>query len=77
MKLADLAAGYLETAALLRVRLRQLRQALKSEEDPEERASIRHELAELGAILTQCYELAELTEHYYERGYKRNEKYTL
>lgn len=29
----------------------------------------------LTAMLTQVNELAELTEHYYERGYYRNEKY--
>ena len=77
MKLCELAAGYLETAALLRNRLRQLRQALRTEEDPQKRASLRHSMAQLGTILTQCYELAELTAHYYERGYRRNEKYTL
>lgn len=77
MKLCQLAEGYLETAALLRSRLRQLRQALRTEEDPQERGALRHRMAELGAILTQCYELAELTAHYYERGFKRNEKYTL
>lgn len=77
MKLCELAAGYLETAYLLRTRLRHLRQALKTEPDPENRAAIRHEIAELSSILTQCYDLAELTAHYYERGFKRNEKYTL
>ena len=77
MKLCELSRGYLETAALLKNRLHNVRKALKLEEDPEERAAMRHELAELGAILTQCYDLAELTKRYYERGYKRNDKYTL
>lgn len=34
-------------------------------------------LAELTPILTQMNELAELTAHYYDRGYWRSEKYTV
>ena len=34
-------------------------------------------LAVLTAMQTQCYELAALTAHYYERSFYRNEKYTL
>ena len=32
---------------------------------------------ELTPMLTQMNELAELTAHYYKRGYYRNAKYTL
>ena len=42
-----------------------------------ERAALRHEIALLSGIMTQCRELAELTAHYYERGFYRDEKYTL
>ena len=38
---------------------------------------IKRRIAELTPLLTQMNELAELTERYYERGYYRNEKYTL
>ena len=31
----------------------------------------------LQQLLRQSHELADLTGHYYERGYYRNEKYTL
>lgn len=77
MKLAELSAGYLEAAVPLRGRLRTLRAALKCCDDPCRRADLRHEITFLAQILTQCYELAELTAHYYERSYYRNENYTL
>lgn len=77
MKLAELSGGYLSTALLLRERLRTLRQRLRAADCPAERAALRHSIAVLSEIQTQCYELAELTAHYYERGFYRNEKYTL
>ena len=46
-------------------------------EDPEERFRIKRRIGELTPILTQMNELAELTAHYYERGYYRGEKYTV
>lgn len=77
MKLCELSEGYLAAAAPLRNRLRELRKTLAVTDDPETRAALRHEISALSVILTQCYELADLTAHYYERGYTRNEKYTL
>ena len=77
MTLKELSKGYRETGDMLRRRLCALRRRLKTEEDPEIRWHIRREIAELTPILTQMNELAELTERYYERGYWRNEKYTL
>lgn len=77
MKLHELSEGYLQAAQPLRIRLRALRQELKDSEDAAKRAQLRHEIAYLSGILTQCRDLAELTAHYYERGYYRNEKYTL
>ena len=77
MRLAELSEGYLAAALILRVQLRNLRAKLKQAETPQSRAALRHQIASLAQILTQCYELADLTAHYYERGYHRNEKYTL
>ena len=59
----------------LRARLRLLRQTLARTEDPEEIWHLKRRIAELTPMLTQMNELAELTAHYYERGYYRNEKY--
>lgn len=77
MTLTELSVIYEEAAVPLRKRLRELRVLLAQAEDPEEIWHIRRRIAELTPILTQMNELAELTAHYYDRGYYRNEKYTL
>ena len=77
MTLAELSAGYEASAQLLRDRLSLLRKALQKTDDPEEKWHLQRRIAELTPILTQMNELASLTAHYYERGYWRNEKYTL
>lgn len=77
MTLKEISQCYKEAATLLRCRLRQLRQALETAEEPEEVWHLKRRIAELSPILTQMNELAELTEHYYDRGYRHNEKYTL
>ena len=77
MTLKELSRCYEEAAVPLRNRLRELRQMLASAEDPEEIWHIKRRIAELTPMLTQMNELAELTAHYYDRGYHRSEKYTL
>ena len=77
MTLAELSASYEAAAVPLRARLRQLRQLLAAETDPEAVWHLKRRIAELTPMLTQMNELAELTAHYYDRGYYRNEKYTL
>ena len=77
MTLKEMSKCYREAAIPLRGRLKQLRQALAIADDPEEVWHLKRRIAELTPLLTQMNELAELTEHYYERGYYRNEKYTL
>ena len=77
MTMTELSQSYEESAVLLRSRLKCLRQAAARSEDPEELWNLRRRIAELTPILTQMNELAELTAHYYDRGYWRNEKYTV
>ena len=77
MTLTELSRCYEEAAQPLRARLRELRIMLARAEDPEEIWHIKRRIAELTPMLTQMNELAELTARYYERGYYRNEKYTL
>ena len=77
MTLAQMSLEYEASAALLRQRLRLLRQMLAAAQDDEEIWHIKRRIAELTPMLTQMNELAELTAHYYERGYYRSEKYTL
>ena len=77
MTLVELSRCYEEAAVPLRQRLSQLRLALQQSQDPEEIWHLKRRIAELTPMLTQMNELAELTAHYYERGYYRSEKYTL
>ncbi|MBO7184346.1 MAG: hypothetical protein J6V34_00965 [Oscillospiraceae bacterium] len=77
MTLTELSLCYQQAAVPIRNRLRQLRQELAVETDPEKIWKLKRRIAELTPILTQMNELADLTAHYYDRGYYRNEKYTL
>lgn len=77
MTLAELSLCYEAAAVPLRLRLRELRQLLAAAQDPEEVWHLKRRIGELTPMLTQMNELAELTAHYYDRGYYRNEKYTL
>ena len=77
MTLLQMSQQYEAAAVPLRSRLRELRQALAKEEDPEAAWHLKRRIAELTPMLTQVNELRELTARYYERGYYRSEKYTL
>ena len=77
MTLKEMSACYEEAALLLRTRLKQLRQALEQETDPDAIWHLKRRIADLTPMLTQMNDLAELTAHYYDRGYYRSEKYTL
>ena len=77
MTLLELSRCYEAAAVPLRARLKQLRQELGNAPDPEEIWHLKRRIAELTPMLTQMNELAELTARYYEKGYHRNEKYTL
>ncbi len=77
MTLAELSVCYEAAAVPLRQRLARLRRELEGARDPEEAWHLKRRIAELTPILTEMNDLAELTAHYYERGYWRNEKYTL
>lgn len=77
MTLAELSRSYEEAAVLLRSRLQYLRKAMAASRDPEEIWHLKRRISELTPILTQMNELADLTAHYYDPGYWRNEKYTV
>ncbi len=77
MTLAEMSRDYEYAAQLLRQRLKELRALAAAEEDPEKLWHLQRRIAELTPMLTQMNELAELTARYYERGYRRNAKYTL
>ena len=75
MALAELSPVYEESARLLRQRISILRRLLRESDDPEEKWRLKRRIADLTPMLTQMNELADLTAHYYDRGYWRNEKY--
>ena len=77
MTLQEISACYEAAAVPLRARLKQLRKMLAETTDPEEIWHLKRRIGELTPMLTQMNELAELTAHYYDRGYYRNEKYTV
>lgn len=77
MTLTELSKTYEEAAVPLRRRLSELRRMEKRACFSEERFQIQRRIQELTPILTEMNELAELTAHYYDRGYWRNEKYTV
>ena len=77
MTLQELSLCYQEAATPLRHRLRELRGLLAQTDDPEEIFHLKRRISELTPMLSQMNELAELTAHYYDRGYYRSEKYTL
>ena len=77
MNLAEMSLEYTQSARKLSACLRPLRAQLRVTEDAEERFQLKQRILVLTQVLTQTRELAELTAHYYERGFWRNEKYTL
>ena len=77
MTLPELSVSYEAAAVPLRARLRELRNALAVSDDPEEIWHLKRRIAALTPMLPQMNELAELTAHYYDKGYYRSEKYTL
>lgn len=77
MNLAELSLTYEAAAVPLRRRLRELRLEVAASKDPEEIWHLKRRIQELTPLLTEMNELAELTAHYYDRGYWRSEKYTM
>ena len=77
MTLKELSPYYAHSAQLLQDRIKLLRRQLRETDDPEEQWHLRRRIIALTPILTQMRELEELTEHYYDRGFWRSEKYTL
>ncbi len=77
MTLLELSAEYRAHAQALDLRLVELRQALEQTRDEGERVLLRERILMLSTMLREARELAVLTQRYYERGYRRNAKYTL
>ena len=77
MTLLELSVQYHAQAAALRERVAQLHARQERSWDENERLQLADRIRLLQAMQREARELAALTEHYYERGYWRNVKYTL
>ena len=76
MTLYEMSFVYREDAMRFRLRITVLREQAKAAQG-EDKLCLRQRILELQQLLRQSNELADLTGHYYERGYYRNEKYSL
>ena len=77
MTLAELSVEYRAHAHALDLRICQLEYLLEQADDPDRRCQLRDRIRMLSAMLREARELAVLTERYYDRGYRRNAKYTI
>ena len=77
MTLYQMSFVYREDALRLRMRITVLREQAKAATTKEARERFKRRILELQQLQSKSRELAEPTRHYYERGYCRNEKYTL
>lgn len=76
MTLLELSVGYREQAAILKGRIIQLRGTYPAL-DQDERIRMDVRLQMLNAMWREARDLAVLCERYYDRGYRRNERYTI
>ena len=77
MTLLELSVHYADSAAAIRRRIQELRAQERITPDPEEARRLRRRMEELQPLLREARELAILTARYYDRSYRRNERYTL
>lgn len=62
---------------MIRAKLKELRAALKAAQTEAERWALKRRISELTPMLTQTNKVADLLEHYYERGYWRSASYSV
>lgn len=77
MTLLELSVQYRAQARVLQERIRTLRQRQRGTEDRREQEQLQGRIWILAAIWRETRDQAVLLERYYERGYRRNGRYTL
>ena len=77
MTMKEMAPWCRRQARVLKDGIRTLRQEKQAAESQEVREDLEARIAALYPIVREMEELAEHMEHYYDRGYSRNEKYTI
>lgn len=73
MTLLELSAQYASGAQAIRLRIGELRAAIRTEESPEQVWALRRRIAVLEPLLREARELAALTAHYYDKRGMRHE----
>ena len=77
MTLAEMSGLYVESAAVLRQRIAELRRSAREQDSEEESRILRRRIADLTPLLQEARDLAVLTARYYDRSYHRHERYTI
>ena len=77
MTLQELSVKYRAHAETLSARVKELEQRLEQTKNPRERCLLQYRIRMLSTMVREARELAVLTEHYYDRGYRRNVRYTV
>ena len=77
MTLLELSAEYRFSADVLRERVQLLEHQQRTEWDESKRIQLDSRIKLLRTMWREARELAVLCERYYERGYRRNVKYTI
>lgn len=77
MTLYQISFTYRADLSALRGRIAELRAAARAAASREEAEHYKRRIADLEVMRRQSSDLAELTRHYYERSYHRDERYTL
>ena len=77
MTLKEMAPLCRKQAKDLREHIRDLREERQAARSDEVREELSERILVLYPIVREMEELAEHMEHYYDRGYCRNEKYTI
>ena len=77
MLLSEMSLDYKRDQPAFHSRIKELRAAAKAETDPRRAAALEARARDLEPLRREARELADLTARYYERGYYRNEQYTL
>ena len=77
MTLKELAVSYRDNVRWLGFRIAQLKDLSEKTDDPRERGQLEERIKMLTTMRREAQEIAVLCERYYERGYRRNAKYTI
>lgn len=77
MTLNEIAMEYRKSAELIDGRIRQLRKAIASAEDPARCHGLEMRIKILESMRRDARDLAVLCEHYYDKGYHSNVRYKI